>query len=160
MTVDSELFRRAMRAWTTGVAVLMATHEGEEYGITVNSFSSLSADPPLVAVVLKNGTRIFELATRSRAFRVTVLAASQQEVAERFAGKLHGAERMMDSAVHTLASGAPVNGLAWLSCRVVHTYAAGENTLLIADVVEARVRTLDEPLVYHNRNYHQLKPSS
>ena len=53
MTFDSESFRLAMRAWTTGVAVLMAAHENESYGMTINSFTSLSLDPPLVTVVLK-----------------------------------------------------------------------------------------------------------
>ena len=54
MTFEPELFRRAMCAWTTGVAILMAAHAGEAYGVTINSFTSLSLDPPLVAVILKN----------------------------------------------------------------------------------------------------------
>ena len=65
MTFDPEFFRLAMRAWTTGVAVLMAAHENESYGMTINSFTSLSLDPPLVTVVLKNDTRIFDLVSKS-----------------------------------------------------------------------------------------------
>ncbi len=158
MTLDPESFRRAMRAWTTGVAVLMSAHEGETYGMTVNSFTSLSLEPPLVTVVLKNDTRVFDLVTKSRLFSVTILSSSQQGLAENFAGKLHGAERMMGVATRTLASGAPAleGGLAWLDCRVVHTYAAGANTLFVAEAVEAQARSAENPLVYHNREYHQL----
>jgi flavin reductase (DIM6/NTAB) family NADH-FMN oxidoreductase RutF len=153
MTFDSESFRRAMRTWTTGVAVLTAAHEGEAYGMTINSFTSLSLDPPLVTVTLKSDTRAFELATKSRAFSVTILSAEQRELAANFAGKLHGAERMAGLA--SLLDG----GLARLDCRVVHTYAAGANTLFVAEVTETRVRSTENPLVYHDREYHQIRPS-
>ncbi len=158
MTFDPEYFRRAMRAWTTGVAVLMTVHENESYGMTVNSFTSLSLDPPMVTVVLKNDTRIFDLVNRSRAFSVNILSNLQKELAENFAGKLHGAERMTSLTIQTLPSGASVldEGLAWLDCRVVHTYAAGVNTLFVAEVVQAQVHSAEYPLVYHNREYHQL----
>lgn len=158
MTFDSESFRHAMRAWTTGVAVILAAHEGESYGMTINSFTSLSLDPPLVTVVVKNDTRVFELVTQSRAFSVNILSDSQREMAENLAGKLHGAERMSSLATQTLTSGASAltEGLAWLDCRVVHTYAAGVNTLFVAEVTGAHVRSTDDPLVYHDREYHQL----
>ncbi len=158
MTLNSESFRHAMRAWTTGVAVILAAHEGESYGMTINSFASLSLDPPLVTVVLKNDTRVFELVNRSYAFTVNILSDSQTEIAENLAGKLHGAERMSSLAVQTLTSGASIltEGLAWLDCRVVHTYAAGVNTLFVAEVTDAQVRSTDDPLVYHNRVYYQL----
>ncbi|RJP47355.1 MAG: flavin reductase [Anaerolineaceae bacterium] len=158
MTLDSESFRRAMRAWTTGVAVILAAHDDESYGMTINSFTSLSLDPPLVTVVLKNDTRIFELITKSHAFGVTILSSEQQELAEDFAGRLHGAERMASITTRTLTSGASIltEGLAWMDCRVVHTYAAGVNTLFVAEVLEAQVRSTDNPLLYHDRAYHQL----
>ena len=158
MNFDPESFRRAMRAWTTGVAVLLAAHEGESYGMTINSFTSLSLDPPLVTVVLKNDTRIIELVNRSHAFTVNILSESQADLAGNFAGKLHGAERMSDLAAQTLTSGASVltEGLAWLDCRVVHTYAAGVNTLFVAEVTSAHVRSTENPLVYHDRGYHRL----
>lgn len=158
MTLDPESLRRVLRAWTTGVAVLMSAHEGETYGMTVNSFTSLSLDPPLVTVVLRNDARLFDLVTKSRAFSVTILSSSQRELADNFAGKLHGAERMAGITARTLASGAPAleDGLAWLDCRVIHTYAAGENTLFVAEVAEARLHSVENPLVYHNREYRQL----
>lgn len=159
MRSESESFRRAMRTWTTGVAVLMAAHAGEEYGMTINSFTSLALEPPLVTVVLNHSTRIFDLVRKSHVFTITILSASQQETAERFAGTLHGAERMAGIHTQTLISGAPAleNGLAWLDCHVLHTHAAGGNTLFIAEITEARVDSTDDPLIYHDRRYHGLK---
>lgn len=159
MTFDSESFRRAMRAWTTGVAIILAAHENESYGMTINSFTSLSIDPPLITVVLKNDTHVFDLVQRSRTFRIHILSAQQRELAENFAGKLHAAERMnsltMDSAPNAAS---PLDfGLASLDCRVVHTYAAGVNTLFVAEVTAAHVRSTEEPLAYHDRGYRELQ---
>lgn len=150
---ETESLRLAMRAWTTGVAVILAEHEGESYGMTVNSFSSLSINPPLVTVTLRNDTRVFALADRSRAFHLVILSESQKGLAEDFAGRLHGAERM-----DSLGRGASLldEGLARLDCRVIHTYAAGENTLFVAEATRASVRSTDHPLVYHNRGYHRI----
>ena len=81
-TPEAGDFRRAMRAWTTGVGVLMSAHEGEAYGITINSLASLSLDPPLVTVVLMNDSFIYRLVTGSHAFSVTLLSADQQALAD------------------------------------------------------------------------------
>ena len=161
MPFEPDTFRRVMRTWTTGVAILMARHNGDEYGMTINSFNSLSLDLPLVSVTLQNTTRIFDLVEKSHAYSITILSASQKGLAERFAGTLHGAERMAGIQMQTPTTGAPVleGGLAWLDCRVVHIYPAGINTLFIAEVAEACVHSAENPLVYHNREYHQLKPS-
>ncbi len=158
MPLDPEQLRLAMRAWTTGVAVIMASHEGESYGMTINSFTSISLDPPIVAVTLRNPTHVYDLVTKSRAFSVIILSAAQRELAEDFAGRKHGEERMTGIGTKTLASGALAldDGLAWLDCRVVHAHAVGENTLFLAEVAEARVSTAENPLIYHNREYHQL----
>jgi flavin reductase (DIM6/NTAB) family NADH-FMN oxidoreductase RutF len=61
MTLDSETLRRAMRAWTTGVAVITAVHAGQRYGMTMNSFTSISLEPPLISVTLKQLTHTHEL---------------------------------------------------------------------------------------------------
>ena len=159
MIFDPDSFRRAMRAWTTGVAIILAAHENESYGMTINSFTSLSIDPPLVTVVLKNETHVFDLVQRSGVFRIQILSAAQRELAENFAGKLHGAERMNSLTMDSTPNAAsPLDdGLASLACRVLHTYAAGQNTLLVAEVTGATVRSTEEPLAYHDREYRKIQ---
>jgi flavin reductase (DIM6/NTAB) family NADH-FMN oxidoreductase RutF len=88
MTLDSEKLRRAMRAWTTGVAIVTSIYEGQQYGMTVNSFTSISLEPPLISVTLKQLTHTHDLVVKSGMFSVTILTAAQKELSDRFAGKM------------------------------------------------------------------------
>ena len=158
MTFDQEELRLAMRAWTTGVAILTASHNGETYGMTINSFNSLSLDPPIVGVTVQNTTHIHDLIERAQVFGVTILAATQRDLAEDFAGRKHGADRMAGVDLHPLVSGAPLltDGLASLDCRVTQAIPLGKNTLFLAEVAAVKIHSTDDPLVYHDRKYCQL----
>src|SRR6266487_5664805 len=97
MSLDPEQLRHAMRAWTTGVAVVTASHDGKQYGMTVNSFTSISLEPPLISVTLKQLTHTHDLVVKSNEFSVTILAAEQKELSERFAGKVPNITNRFDS---------------------------------------------------------------
>jgi flavin reductase (DIM6/NTAB) family NADH-FMN oxidoreductase RutF len=88
MTLDSEQLRRAWRAWTTGVAVITAVHDGQRYGMTVNSLASISLEPPVVSVTLRQTTHTHDLVAKFGEFSVTILAADQAGISDRFAGKI------------------------------------------------------------------------
>ena len=160
MSLDSETLRRAMRAWTTGVAIVTSIHEGRQYGMTVNSFTSISLEPPLISVALKQLTHTHDLVVKSGRFAVTILAAGQKELSDRFAGKLPNVTNRFDGVqTETLASEkAPVfkHGLAYFHCRVVNSIPVGENTLFVAEVTAAQGEGEGDPLVYHNRQYWRL----
>jgi flavin reductase (DIM6/NTAB) family NADH-FMN oxidoreductase RutF len=159
MTLDSEHLRRAMRAWTTGVAVVTAQHDGQRYGMTVNSFASVSLEPPVISVTLRRLTHTHTLVEASREFSVTVLSAKQKGLSDRFAGKIANILDRFDGVqTETLAIQAPLirAGLAFFNCRVLHALHFGENTLFIAEVVAVRGEGEGDPLVYHNRVYWKL----
>jgi flavin reductase (DIM6/NTAB) family NADH-FMN oxidoreductase RutF len=156
MTLDSENLRAAMRAWSAGVTVVTAVHEGIKHGMTVNSFTSISLDPALVTISLQQSTRTHEFVNKSHAFGITILSNEQAKVSDLFAGRMPEIEdRFADLKTETLVTGSPliVGGLAWLDCRVVEIYDAGMNTLFIAEVVAARGTGEGQPLIYHNRKY-------
>src|SRR5512133_1810195 len=116
MTLDPEQLRHAMRAWTTGVAVVTASHDGQQYGMTVNSFTSISLEPPLIAVALKQLTHTHDLVVKSNEFSVTILSSDQQELSDRFAGKMpHIHDRFESLQTETLAIQAPLikGGMAY-----------------------------------------------
>ena len=162
MTLDPEQLRHAMRAWTTGVAVVTAQHDGHRYGMTVNSFASISLDPPLISVALKHLTHTHELIEKSGEFAITILAAHQKELSDRFAGKLPSIHDRFDGvATEALSIDAPLirEGIACFNCRVVEAIPAGENTLLVAEVIAVRGEGEGNPLVYHNRVYWKLGES-
>lgn len=159
MTLESEDLRAAMRAWSAGVTVVTAAHEGQKHGMTVNSFTSISLDPALITVSLKNGSRTQELITVSRAFGLTILASTQTHISDVFAGRFPEMEnRFAGLQIETLVTGSPliVGGLAWLDCRVVETFDAGMNILFIAEALAARQFSDGQPLIYHDRKYWQL----
>jgi flavin reductase (DIM6/NTAB) family NADH-FMN oxidoreductase RutF len=159
MTLDPEQLRHAMRAWTTGVAVVTAQHAGRRYGMTVNSFTSISLDPPLISVALKNLTHTYDLVSKSNEFSVTILASHQSDLSDRFAGRFpHIHDRFENVETETLVIPAPLikGGIAYFNCRVKDAFLVGENTLFVAEVIAARGDGQGDALAYHNRVYWQL----
>ena len=161
MTLDPEQLRHAMRAWTTGVTVVTATHKTERYGMTVNSFTSLSLDPPLISVSLKQLTHTHELVQKSGEFSITILSADQSGLSDRFAGKFPEiTDRFKGVETETMVIDAPLlkGGVAFFNCRVMNSFPIGENTLFIAEVIAAKGDGDGDgdPLVYHNRVFWKL----
>ena len=163
MTLDSEKMRRAMRAWTTGVAIVTSIYEGQQYGMNVNSFTSISLEPPLISVAMRQLTHTHDLVVKSGMFSITVLTAAQKELSDRFAGKMPGLiDRFAGVQTETISLDSPVfkDGMAYFDCRVISSMPVGENTLFVAEVLDARGEGTGEPLVYHNREYWKLtRPS-
>jgi len=161
MILDPEKLRAAMRAWSAGVTVVAATHEGYKHGMTVNSFTSISLEPAMITISLLSTTRTHELVSKSRVFGLTILSAKQSQISDLFAGKMSAVEdRFAGLQTETLVTGSPliVGGLAWIDCRVVETFAVGINTLFISEVLAARDMHEGQPLIYHNRKYWTLSP--
>lgn len=159
MPLSGEKLRRAMRCWTTGVAVVTSRYGDMKHGMTVNSFTSVSLEPPRIAVTLASTTRTHALVQKSQIFAVTILGQHQMELAERFAGHITEVEdRLADLEVRTLISGAPLlcDGMAHIDCRVIHSYPMPNSTLFVGDVLAAEVCQNYSPLVYFNRKYRKL----
>jgi flavin reductase (DIM6/NTAB) family NADH-FMN oxidoreductase RutF len=90
---------------------------------------------------------------------VTSLTGTQKELSDRFAGKLLNITDRFDGVqTETISLDSPVfkDGMAYFDCRVMHAIPVGENTLFVAEVLDARGEGEGEPLVYHNRQYWKL----
>jgi flavin reductase (DIM6/NTAB) family NADH-FMN oxidoreductase RutF len=159
MALDPEKLRHAMRGWTTGVAIVTSIYEDQQYGMTVNSFTSIALEPPLICVTLKRLTHTHDLVVKSGMFSVTILTSAQKELSDRFAGKMPNiTDRFEGLQTETITLDSPVfkEGMAYFDCVVVSSIPVGENTLFVAEVVDARGEGRGEPLVYHNREYWKL----
>jgi len=159
MTLNPEQLRHAMRAWTTGVAIITATHEGQRYGMTINSFISISLEPPLISVTLKKLSHTHELVEKSGEFAITILSADQGDLSDRFAGKMAEIkDRFEGLETETLQINAPLlkGGAAFFNCCVVNAIPVGENTVFFSEVIAARGDGEGDPLVYHNRVFWKL----
>lgn len=162
MPINAEQLRNAMRFWATGVTIVSANHQGEQHGMTVSSFTSITLTPPLVVVSLERETRTHNLVDASGAFGVTILRAEQQALSDRFAGReTEQDNRFNGLETRTLATGSPFlkDGLACFDCRVTAQHQIGSHTLFIGEVVAAEVNPQannSRPLLYYNRDYRQL----
>ncbi len=155
-----EKFREVMRRWVTGVAVITAESRGVKHGMTVNSLASVSIDPPMIVVTLATNTRTHVLVVESGFFGLTLLAQAQQEVADRFAGRVpEEADRFLGLELTWLTHNVPVlrDGLAHLVCETEHTYSLPNSTLFVARVLDAEVLEDQPALVYANREYRHLE---
>src|SRR3972149_6090743 len=120
MTLDAEKLRRLMRAWTSGVTVVTAAYDGEQHGMTVSSFTSVSLDPPLIVISLQTDSRTHKLVQAAGAFAETILGAEQQKISDLFAGHAPGlVDRLAGLEIETLVTGSPAlkAGLARMDCR-------------------------------------------
>jgi flavin reductase (DIM6/NTAB) family NADH-FMN oxidoreductase RutF len=159
MTVDPEQLRSAMRQWATGVAIVTATHNGISHGMTVSSFTSVSLTPPQVLISLAQHTRTHALVRESKFFGVTLLAQGQQDISDRFAGRMpDDQDRLAGLQTFTLETGVPLltGGLANFDCRVIATFTSGTHSIFIGAVLAAVGQPDADPLLYYNRDYRRI----
>lgn len=148
-------FRRLMGRWPTGVAVVTA-HEGEhDYGLTVNSFLSVSLRPPTVLVSLGLETDTLPVIARTRRFAVSLLAADQRPIAERFALTIPPGEKFEGLAVHRVQGGLPTfeGAVAAFECSLSADLPSVDHRLLIGEVVALREGADRPPLLFHRSRY-------
>ncbi len=160
MSVDAETLRHAMRQWASGVSIVTASHAEQQHGMTVNSFISVSLNPPLVLVSLEHGRHTHELVERSGYFGVSILSDQHKEISERFAGRAtETGDRFAGLETFRLVSDTPLlsEALAALDCRVVERHPAGTHTLFIGEVMAVQNQEGGSPLLYFNQAYRKLK---
>ncbi|MEU6893964.1 flavin reductase family protein [Streptomyces sp. NPDC046557] len=168
--VTEEEFRAAMSRLAAGVTLITA-HEpaltsdgprGEDVGMTATAFMSVSLDPPLVLVSLREGSRMDDLLAEQPMWAVSILADSQLQVAGRFAMKGRISDRLLFEGVpyeRGPLSGAPLltGALATLECRTESRVPAGDHTLVIGRVLSAALPASDAPpLTYFRGRYRHL----
>jgi flavin reductase (DIM6/NTAB) family NADH-FMN oxidoreductase RutF len=160
MPLDGELLRQVMRHWPTGVTVVTSKTDNYCHGMTVNSFTSLSLEPPFVAVTLARESRTYALVKQSGIFGINILGEDSGDISDRFAGKIAEAvDRFAGLEIFTLVTGAPLLTLALanLDCRVAHRYAMPNSTLFVGEVLAVHHSSAGWPLVYLNKGYHKIE---
>lgn len=165
--VSADEFRAALARLAAGV-VLVTAHDpehgprGEDVGMTATAFLSVSLEPPLVMVSVRNDSRMDDLLERQPLWAVSVLSESQRHIAGRFAMKGRISDRLLfEDIPHApgTATGAPVvrGALSALECRTEQRVTAGDHTLVIGRVLTATAPSTESgPLMYFKGKYRQL----
>lgn len=131
---DARAFRRCLSQFATGVTVITAETDGTRVGVTANSFSSLSLDPPLVLWSIARTSRSFAAFERSRHFAVNILTTDQIEVSQRFSSA--DTDKFAGVAWRPGMHGTPViDGVAAVfECSTEQIYDGGDHIILIGRV--------------------------
>jgi flavin reductase (DIM6/NTAB) family NADH-FMN oxidoreductase RutF len=159
MPIPPDQFRDALRLHAAGVTVVTAGTGEEVHGMTVSAFSSVSMEPPLVAVVINQAQSIHPLLRDDGApFAVNLLAEDQEDLSNRFAFA-DAEERFEPGRWSTAVTGAPIldDALAWLDCTVAARHTAGSHVIYVGRVeASGSPRDGDRPLLYWDRGYRRL----
>lgn len=158
--VDARALRRVAGHFPTGVTVVTATHEGRPCGLTVNSFTSVSLEPPLVLVCLARSARAYACVDAEGRFAVNILAQGQEEIARVFAS--NSEDKFSEVAYRLSPHGSPIiDGVhAWLDCEVVARQPGGRTHVIYVARVGALAAGRGRPLVFHAGRYRALGPAT
>ena len=150
---DPRDFRQALGAFATGVTIVTAcADDGVPVGITANSFSSVSLDPPMVLWSLARTARSLPVFEQASHWNVHVLANDQEAMSNRFARA--GEDKFSGLALDACASGAPLipGCSARFQCRTAFQYEGGDHVIFVGEVIDYD-RTPSPPLLYVTGGY-------
>lgn len=151
---DAALSRHVLGHYPTGVAVVTAMGPDGPLGLSMNSFTSVSLEPPLVLFcpALSSGT--WPQLRQADSIAINVLSAGQESISRMFASRT--ANRFVGIEWTSGANGAPLltDALGWLECSVQAEYPAGDHTVVIAEIERMGVHdVIAEPLVFFRGAY-------
>lgn len=158
--VDGGLFRRVCGRFATGITVVTTTTpDGLPHGLTVNSFSSVSLEPPLVLVSIDSRNLALPWLLNGNPFAINILAASGREISRRFSAPVD--DRFEGISWVAGLTGAPIlpDTLGHFECVLEKSVVAGDHTILIAEVKHLRLTEAvgrGEPLVFFDSSYRLL----
>jgi flavin reductase (DIM6/NTAB) family NADH-FMN oxidoreductase RutF len=147
--MDETAKKEALRLFTYGLYAITCAEGQQRNAFTANWLSQVSFDPPLVALSVENTSTSIHLIRASRRFAVNVFGADQRALSGKL-GKNYAKDPSKLDVLHwaTAANGCPVleDTIAWVACDVEGELPAGDSTLFLARVVDARVLRREEPL--------------
>lgn len=145
--------KNAFARFATGITVVSCLpEEGGPIGITVNSFSSVSLEPPMVSWCIDRGSSVAAQFLAADHYAVSILSAEQQHLSNRFATP--GKHAMTPEEIETFATGAGLlkGRLAGFDCRIAQRVEVGDHVILIGEIVHFDSAE-GRPLMYVGRQY-------
>ena len=150
--------RSTLGKFATGVTIISAHHKGVDYGLTVNSFSSVSLSPPMVLWSLQNSSENYQPMTETRHFAVNILCAAQQELSLSFSrpvdDRFAGVDYRRDEGETPILNG----NLATLLCRINDTIVHGDHTIIVGEIIYSDVSedAAADPLLFYSGRFCRL----
>jgi 3-hydroxy-9,10-secoandrosta-1,3,5(10)-triene-9,17-dione monooxygenase reductase component len=154
--IDPLLLRGILGRFVTGVTIATTRAGDVPVGLTVNSFTSVSLDPPLVLFCVNSRSRALSSFQQAGVFAINILGVEQEAVSRLFAKP--DTDRFANLDIRTGFTGAPIlsNSLAFLDCRIVGEYEGGDHLIVLGEVVDLGVLQDGEPLAFFKGAYGRL----
>ncbi len=152
-TASPERFRAVLSNFATGVTIITSTISGEAVGMSANSFTAVSLEPPLVAFCAAHSSTTYPRIREAGTFCVNVLAEDQAEVAKLFS--LRGIDRFSQVSWRPAPSGAPLleGVLAWVDCTISAEHEAGDHVIVVGEVKSLGATPGEAPLLFFQSSY-------
>jgi 3-hydroxy-9,10-secoandrosta-1,3,5(10)-triene-9,17-dione monooxygenase reductase component len=153
--IEAGHFRRVLGRFATGVVTITAIdpRSGQPIGVTANSFTAVSLDPPLVSVCMARTSTTWARIRAGRVLCISILADDQSGLGRQFAAV--GDDRFREVAWTASPAGHPIltGGLGWLECSVEAEHRAGDHVIAICRVRHLDLRPGRGPLVFYRGRY-------
>jgi flavin reductase (DIM6/NTAB) family NADH-FMN oxidoreductase RutF len=153
---DARTLRDAMGCFATGITIVTTIEDGRPIGLTANSFTSVSLEPPLLLVCIARTASSGRVLREAEHFGVNVLQIGQQPASSRFAGK--GEDRFRATAWAPGETGVPLldGSLVSFECKRHAVHEGGDHFILVGEVVRAQFEPRRDPLLYFRGKYRRL----
>jgi 3-hydroxy-9,10-secoandrosta-1,3,5(10)-triene-9,17-dione monooxygenase reductase component len=151
---DDRALRRALGHYTTGVTIVTTrTPAGEHTGVTVNSFTSVSLDPPLVLFCLSTRSSLLAAFEQAEHFAINVLAKGQQALSNRFARPSVNSWDGVNHRCGTQGCALLPDAVATFECARRAMYPGGDHVILVGEVIGFEIVAAPEPLAFYLGSY-------
>ncbi len=160
--IDAARFRDVLGRFASGVTVVTAVTDEGPVGFTCQAFTSLSLDPPMVALAPGKQSTSWPKIAVAGSFCVNILADDQEELCRRFATPANERpDKFGDVEWRPATGGAPVLAgvLAWVACALMAAHDAGDHELVIGRVLDLGVGS-GSPLLYYRGGFGRLAAGS
>jgi flavin reductase (DIM6/NTAB) family NADH-FMN oxidoreductase RutF len=162
--LNARQLRRAFGAFATGVTVV-TVGGATPHGMTANSFTAVSLDPPLVLICVERDAIMHGALVSARTFAVSVLAADQESVARHFSSRRRPLGVRQFDVVDCMvgaSTGAPliIGALAHFECELWRAYDGGDHTIFLGHLLSSDSAGSDAALLFLNSEFRQLDQRS
>jgi flavin reductase (DIM6/NTAB) family NADH-FMN oxidoreductase RutF len=154
MNIDQRELRNTLGTFATGITVVTTTaKDGSMIGVTINSFASVSLDPPMVLFSLKTESPLNDIFLNADTFNINILSADQEKASNLFAGptpdKFNHVEWFKGE------NGSPIlkSCIGTLECKRSTSHNGGDHTIFIGEVTHYQYNPAGKPLLYFKGAY-------
>ncbi len=155
--MDEKKLRECFGLFTTGITIASTNFENKSYGMTINSFASVSLEPPLLLFSIANSSSNLEAFLKASNFIINVLSAQQLVLAQEFS-RPQNDKKWQNEKVHFTKLGNMIfeNSLGFFECQTHDIIKAGDHHIIIGKIIDLAKLSQARPLLYFGGEFSEI----